>query len=448
MAHLLALLGKPETTEIPSNLFFAWLVRLRWGTVACQGLLILVVQQAFDLDVPLPLVLSILAFEGVSNLLFHYLRKRKVAIPEQLFGLIMHLDVILLTVLLYLTGGPMNPFTFLYLVHIVLGAILMSARWAWGLTIFTILCYASFFFPAGGLFRVESLNALSSRGQDPFLASVGLLSMHLQGMWVAFSITACFIVFFVGRIQQALAIHQQTLISLNDERLRGEKLAALATLAAGAAHEFATPLSTIAVAAGEMQRLLKQEGGASQLLDDARLVRQQVERCKEILCQMSADAGEHLGEATEDVSVRDLLNESVALFLEETGKSVLKTDEVEDLRITIPPRTVKRTIKGLLKNGLDAAGREAPLALQSRRDQSFLYIVVTDQGPGMDQETLARACEPFFTRKPPDRGLGLGLYLARAVALRYGGDLLLDSEPGRGTKATMSLSLAHLQAST
>ena len=83
------------------------------------------------------------------------------------------------------------------------------------------------------------------------------LKIHLQGMWVAFTVTAFFIVFFVSRIQLALARHQKTLADLQEEKTKSERMASLATLAAGAAHEFATPLSTIAVATGEMLHSLK-----------------------------------------------------------------------------------------------------------------------------------------------------------------------------------------------
>jgi two-component system sensor histidine kinase RegB len=133
----------------PSNIAFSWLLLLRWGAVACQALLILAVYLIFDIRVPVFIVAFVLLFQIVSNLYFFYLKRRK-TIHDWLFNSVMFVDVSLLTVLLYFAGGPMNPFTFLFLIHTVLGAILMRPKWSWGLAAFTVLCYACLFFPNMG----------------------------------------------------------------------------------------------------------------------------------------------------------------------------------------------------------------------------------------------------------------------------------------------------------
>lgn len=438
--------GQPDR-EAPANIVFAWLLRLRWGALACQVVLILIVRLAFGMEMPVGVVAAIIFFGGVSNIFFHFLRKRRAVISAWLFGLIMFLDVFLLTALLYYTGGPMNPFTFLYLVHIVLGAMLMRPGWAWSLTIFTVCCYASFFiqewfFPGSSVDVAAQSRAIC---HDPLIGTPLLVDMHLQGMWVAFSVTAFFIVFFVGRIQRALEAHQQTLVSLQDEQIKGEKLASLATLAAGAAHEFSTPLSTIAVAAGEMLRFLKKHGGPQALIEDTVLIRKQIDRCKEILYQMSADAGAHLGEAIDEVGVQEMVDDILTRFYRECNVKVNYIDEVGDLRIRMASRSLKRIVRGLLKNGLDASGPESPLTLRCWTDECNLFFEVGDAGSGMDEDTLSKACDPFFTTKEPGKGLGLGLYLARSVARRFGGDVFFRSTPGKGTTATLSLALEQIR---
>ena len=305
--------GVMQGLHSPSNIAFSWLLLLRWGAVACQALLILAVYLIFDIRVPVFIVAFVLLFQIVSNLYFLYLKKRK-AIHDWLFNTVMFVDVSLLTVLLYFAGGPMNPFTFLFLIHTVLGAILMRPRWSWGLAAFTVLCYAGLFFPDMGYSAGSAVDPAVQAAplcHDPQAfeqTGVNHLKIHLQGMWFAFSITAFFIVFFVGRIQRGLEDHQRVVARLQEEKLRNEKLASLATLAAGAAHEFSTPLSTIAVAAGEMLHFLKKDKGEPLLLDDVILIRQQVDKCKEIIFQMSADAGEHMGEAVEEFSLNQLVD--------------------------------------------------------------------------------------------------------------------------------------------
>ena len=444
--------GVMQGLHSPSNIAFSWLLLLRWGAVACQALLILAVYLIFDIRVPVFIVAFVLLFQIVSNLYFFYLIRRK-TIPDWLFNTVMFVDVTLLTVLLYFAGGPMNPFTFLFLIHTVLGAILMRPRWSWGLATFTILCYAILFLPGLG-YSAET--AVGSAFQsvplchDPAssdLAGANYMKIHLQGMWFAFAITAFFIVFFVGRIQRALEGHQRVVASLQEEKVRNEKLASLATLAAGAAHEFSTPLSTIAVAAGEMLHFLKKDKGEPMLLEDVTLIRQQVDKCKEIIFQMAADAGEHMGEAVEEFSLMQLVDEVLDTFAEEEPEVEVTVDnQIGDRQLKIPYRTFVRTMKGLLKNASDASPAAAPITLTCRDDVDFLYFEVEDKGEGMDLETLAKACEPFFTRKEAGQGLGLGLYLARSFAERFGGSLNIFSESGHGTRVVLSLSLKNITA--
>src|SRR5210317_744504 len=131
--------------EAAANIAFSWLQHLRWGAVLCQAILIFLAYSYLKIALPIIFVSIIILFEACSNLLFTLLTRRRKVIPEWLFGLVMFLDIIFLTVLLFFTGGPMNPFTFLYLVHIVIGAILMRANWSWSLAAFTVLCYSSLF---------------------------------------------------------------------------------------------------------------------------------------------------------------------------------------------------------------------------------------------------------------------------------------------------------------
>jgi len=442
--------------EASANIAFSWLLHLRWGAVLCQAILILIAYSYLEVSLPIVFISIIILFEAGSNLFFTFLTRQKKVIPEWLFGLIMFLDIIFLTALLYYTGGPMNPFTFLYLVHIVIGAILMHAIWSWSLTVFTVLCYSSFFivdpnvfgqltllFPGGFIGGVDIQETC-----HPAIAEYTLLSdhmkLHLKGMLLAFTITAFFIVFFVGKIQKALEEHQQTLLSLEEERARNEKLSSLATLSAGAAHEFSTPLSTIAVAAGEMLHQLKEGRIDQELLDDAQLIKDQVNSCKDILYQMAADAGEYMGEGLEKYGVGDLVSKIINEFSEEDQARIKVENEASDISILAPLRTLVRTVKGLIKNGLDASQITSPVLLKCFHDGTFLYFQVADQGCGMDKESMARAREPFFTTKEQGKGLGLGLFLAQNVAEQFGGELSISSGKSDGIVVTISFALTHI----
>ncbi len=428
-----------------SLITFSWLLLLRWGAVASQIFLVLAIYLFFDIELPLLILSTIIIFQAASNFYFYYLKKRKTTISDGLFALVMFLDVMLLTALLYYTGGPMNPFTFLYLIHIALGAIVMRPKWSWVLTAFTVLCYAGLFiFPSEGLSLTACL--VSSSKPHPVCISLPVLDehmrLHLQGMWIAFSVTAFFIVFFVGKIQKSLEKHQQTVVELEQEKVRTEKLGSLATLAAGAAHEFSTPLSTIAIAAGEMLHSLKIDKGPQDLIEDVTLIRQQIDRCKEILYQMTADAGEHLGEAVEEFSLEHLMAQIFDKFSDGDLKLITFNNKAGAESVKMPFRTIERIIRGLITNGLDASDHLLPVTVTCWRNQQFLYFEVADQGQGMSPETLEKAAEPFFTTKEPGKGLGLGLFLAQSAAAKLGGSLEIHSELGKGTQVAVSFAVS------
>jgi two-component system, sensor histidine kinase RegB len=447
------LIDGPDSDAARSRLAISWLLLLRWGALICQSLLVLAVYIFFKITTPLPLLILIISFGTGTNFVFHYFfQQKKRPIPGILFALVMFLDVILLTALLHATGGPMNPFTFLFLTHISLGAILMRPLWAWTLAFITILCYAALFFLPEPQLTVSLEMSAPDHPAHVFhmqhLSKQALsddMALHLQGMWLAFVITVFFLVFFVNKIQKDMEGHQQTLAELETEKNRSEKLASLATLAAGAAHEFSTPLATIAVAAGEMLSTLKKQQPDPELIADTLLIREQVDRCREILYQMSADAGEHLAESLRVFTIYELCSEVLSWFPERVRRRIQIQCTIKDLAIRVPFRTWKRIIRGLIKNALDASDEKSPVLVTCRKDERYLYIEVRDQGEGMDEETLGRAIEPFFTTKEPGKGLGLGLFLAESAAERLGGTLSLSSTPGKGTTAVISFSLSQIQ---
>jgi len=404
----------------------AWFLTLRWGTVLCQIILFVVVRFLFATKLPI-LVLGLVAFEVVSNLIFAGLIREKKTIPVTLFTGAMFLDITILTALLALTGGAMNPFTFLYLIHVVVGAILLPRIMAWGLAAFSSACYGIFFWP--GL----KTSTLVDHSIYHTVVPSPELSLHLQGMWVAYVITAFFVVFFVTHIQQALVDQRVIKARLREEQSKNERLASLAALSASAAHEFATPLSTIAVAAGELYREMSQ-GDHEPWLEDLRLIRAQITRCRDILYEMAADAGEPMGEGIDTLTIGELVN-GVRAAMDKQRQDLLVIDCQTSgaAAVTVPRRSVIRVLRGLVSNAFHASASQMTVTLRVVVNKDTVRFEIIDQGRGMDRETVVKAREPFFTTKQAGQGLGLGLYLAGTLAERLGGGLAIDSTPGIGT---------------
>lgn len=172
------------------------------------------------------------------------------------------------------------------------------------------------------------------------------------------------------------------------------------------------------------------------MIEDTRLIREQIGRCKEILYQMSADAGENLGENAETFFVSEIINEIPKVLSSELYGDVSFVNKIGDLQVTMPVRTLLRTLRGVLKNALEASEGEEPVEFICDLTETHLLFQVKDHGSGMDEEMVKRATEPFFTTKEPGKGMGLGLYLAQVFVEKYDGLLEFDSEPGKGTTVT------------
>jgi two-component system sensor histidine kinase RegB len=405
---------------------FSWLIRLRWGALVGQLATIVVVEQLLHIDLPFAALALVVGFEALTNVAATlYLRSGR-PISEAALALTMALDIAILTALLFFSGGPSNPFSFLYLVHIALAAVVLRSAWTWILVALALACSAGLFYGPVWL----RLEVAAPRGH------LETMHLHLQGMWFAFAVAAGFIVYFVTRVQRALAQREADLAAERAAALRNERLASLATLAAGAAHELATPLGTIAVTARELERQAAR--GQPAPLEDVRLIRAQIERCRAILDQMAADAGESAGEAPAPTTLGRIVDEALRDLPPAPAVDV-DLGALREAPLLAPRRALGQALAVLVRNAQDASPAHGPVRIRAQRDGEGLRLSVSDEGPGMPPEVLAHAGEPFFTTKAPGRGLGLGLFLARTVVEQIGGRLQLDSAPGRGTRAVVAL---------
>ena len=408
----------------PLNL--SWLLRLRWGAAAGQSLAVMVAE-ALGVSLPHAPLWTLIGLTAASNLFFSIMLRRGWVAKEWQLAAIMASDVLVLTSLLYLTGGPFNPFSFLYLVHISLAVVLLRAHFTWALAALSLACSALLFVDHMPL-------ALPAR------THMDHMRWHLWGMWIAFAVAAAYIIYSQVRVLQALGRRESELAQARERAARQERLVALATLAGGAAHELASPLSTIAVIARELERELAARGVGKDLLDDVVTVRAEVESCREILSQMAAQVGESAGEGLSSASVGDVVARSMS-GLRTAPPVRVDLGEAEALTVHLD-RALAQALRVLIRNAQDASPAESEVLVTARVDAGALRLAVRDDGAGMTSEVLARAGEPFFTTKPPGEGMGLGLFLSRAVSERLGGELELVSQPGRGTTAVLVLPIA------
>lgn len=415
-----------ERDAAPS-LALPWVVRLRYGMVF-GGLGILAIAVGLlGVHLSLGWTLGPLLAVLLTNVWLQRASRSVLRSPQVVLGAIFAFDTLCLTAVLALTGGPMNPFSLLYLVQITLAAVVLERLWTWILVLLSTLCFGLLFFmqmPMG-----EGMAHAGEHGLEP----------HLVGMWIAFMIAAALISFFAGRVSDALRLRELEVLALQDRVARQERLASLITLAAGAAHELGTPLGTIAVVARELERYASRLSGGEGLGDDARLIRSEVERCQLILQRMSADGAEPVGESPQSIQVGELLRQTLGDIPGPGRFHISIETEFADTFLLLPVRATMQSLAALLGNALDAGGENARVILRAQQSGSTVVFSVTDNGRGMSEEVMRRIAEPFFTTKEPGRGMGLGTFLVRTFAERMGGELSYESCQGRGTTATLIL---------
>lgn len=396
-----------------------WLLRLRMVSLIGQLVTILVVHVGMGIRLPLGFLFLLIALATATTIAaWIWLRSPDRDPPGLLPALMVH-DVLHLTGLLYLTGGPLNPFSFLYLVLIALSAVSMTPRFTWALASLSAACSAL-------LFLWHRPLPLSHAEQ---------MQLHLPGMWVAFAVAAAFIVYFLMRVTHALRQREHELEAARNLALRRERLASLATLAAGAAHELGSPLSTIAVVAKDLLRQPRCD--QESLHADLELISASVARCRHVLSQMATDAGQNPGENMTPFSVWSWLHSAREGLADKPAIDVLVSPGVAGRAVFGPQRALTQALSALLKNAQDASPTSGTVSLTAMPSGQRLCIRVSDRGSGMTEATLRHAGEPFFTTKPPGRGMGLGLFLCREVVESMGGTLHIHSDPGIGTAVTL-----------
>lgn len=406
------------------QIVLTWIARLRWLAVVGQVVAVALAAWPLNMDPPLAPISALIGITIASNILIQQWLARGAARAWVMPGVLV-LDVALLTGLLYLTGGPNNPFSTLYLVHVAMAVTVLQPGWIWLIITMVSACYAG----------LIGWHLPLSRG-EPVSQRVLII-----GDWAGIVIVAVLIAYFTGRITRGLRQRDSELARIGEHAARNEQLAALTTLAAGAAHELGTPLGTIAVVAKELELESRQSGSDAHIIEDAQLIRREVDRCRVILERMRVDILEDQPQAR-FVSISEMAEQIRADLADEQSSRLDVTIDPAIRQTRLPLRPIQQAAGVMLGNAFDAGDDTSRVELMILPASGHIILRVTDRGHGMSQEALRRAGEPFFTTKPPGRGMGLGLFLVRLVAEKYGGRLNLESAPGNGTTAELILPAA------
>ncbi len=410
-------------TDRSSSAAAQWLARMRWGAIGIVAASLVIATQALEVALPTGPMWLLIAIGIASNL---WLGFRKGA--TGCLGCYLVLDVVLLTGILYFSGGPTNPFSIIYVVYIAMSAVMLTPRWTWAIGGLSVVSFAALF-----VFHSPSEH-LGHAGHG------GEFESHLYGMLIALVLAVALITYFVSQLSLELRRRERELAEAEERTHRWGKLASIATLAAGAAHELGTPLATIAIAAKEMERQAKKIPGAEGLLDDAALIREELERCRVVLDRMAVAGGEHTAEVVSRFPMQELIEEVRQRLDPDQAARWEARSDVET--IEGPREALAQMTENIARNGFDACPR-GRVSLHVSRLGAAVELRFVDEGHGMEPNAVKRATDPFFTTKESGDRMGLGLFLARTLVESLGGELLIESATGRGTTIRVVLPLTH-----
>ena len=423
--------ARTDTTRGAGMRNMQQLIQLRWFAIVGQVATICLVHFVLDIRLPLLTMLNVAGYLAAFNLasLVFWRPRQDVGDAALLAALLV--DVGALTAQLYLSGGITNPFVFLYLLQVALGAVLLPAWASWVVVAASslgVLCLVLFHGPV-------TLTVDPSRGiADPYV----------QGLLACFLLAAALAALFIGRIAQILRDRDARLADLRQQAAEEEHIVRMGLLASGAAHELGTPLATLSVLLGDWRRMapFKDHPELQQDLDE---MQAQLGRCKSIVTGILLSAGDARGESPAQTTLAVFLDELVSEW--SATRPVQTLDYRRHLDADLPivsDSGLKQMIGNILDNALEASPAWVGLDVGREGERGeFLRLVVNDAGPGFSAETLANFGKPYNSSKGRPGG-GLGLFLSLNVARSLGGRLTAANRAPQGAQVVLELPLSAL----
>ena len=394
------------------------MILLRWVAIVGQLVAIVIAQMLFGLQLEIGLCYLAVGISVIGNLVttFVFPENKRLAEHENL-GMILF-DLLQLGFLLFLTGGLNNPFAILLLGPTTISASALSLRSTIVLCITAILIVT--------VISTYHLPLLTESGQ-----TLEIPQLFVFGHWVALVIAVIFTSAYSRRITSEVHSMADALAATQMALAREQKLTDLGGVVAAAAHELGSPLATIKLTSAELLDELKDR---PDLAEDAALIRDQADRCRDILRDMGRSG-------KDDLHLRQAPLEAVIVEAAEPHRDRGKSIDL-DLLTDGPQPTILRKpeiihgLRNLIQNAVDFA--EEGMRIEMRWKDTEISVRIVDDGPGFPAHILGRIGDPFVGRRsgggtaksrPEYEGMGLGLFIAKTLLERSGAQLRFANGP-------------------
>ncbi len=379
-----------------------WLIRLRWMAILLFSALFPFALKFVHLErSQASIYLGILGVLGVFNLISHLF----VAEAKEKFGPVficyqLGFDLLVLTALLWITGGFTNPFVSLFFLNVSLGGILIAGRLSLPFLILTHTLLAVVQFKTG----------MESGFDSSLLPTFGVYHLLTLGVWL---------------VMRSLGAHlelqhsRQTQAQVTLER--HDRLRSIGALTAGFSHEFASPLNVAKIRIERVKRDLQSED-----IDEAMAA---IEACEKVIHQMNSSQLDSRSFRFNTVNVRDLLSDIIESWREDKDPVNLDIRASSDMLCHLPPVNFAQVVINILDNAFEA-NPKGPILISLSQNDSDVVLSISDEGSGFRPDILERKGEPFVTTKAA--GTGLGLYVTELFVQSLGGSMELLNRPDEG----------------
>src|SRR6202521_5756586 len=381
------------------------ILRLRWLAALGQLAAIFIVIQGLEFDVPVIPCVTIVGLSALLNLVLQMAFNPMQRLEPAYAAALLALNIVELAGLLYFTGGLQNPFSFLFLAPVLISATALPIRLTIALGALAIACASALVF-----FH----EPLPWDGDEPLV----LPPIYLFGVWLSIVVAIGVTSLYAFQVTEESRKLSDALAATELVLTREQHLTQLDGLAAAAAHELGTPLSTIFLIARELEKTV-QDGP---LASDLKTLREQAQRCRDILAKITQLSAS--GAPFDRMPLSTLIEETVAPH-RDFGVAIKVRIAVTGAREPVGARNpaILYGVGNILENAVDFARQT--VEVNAWWNNEIVELVISDDGPGFAPDMLKRIGEPYLSRRPSDdegerSGLGLGVFIPRTLLERTG----------------------------
>ena len=384
-------------------------ISLRW--IGIIGQLIAVNFVYFVLNFKFDFLISnlVILLGIISNFYLIFIYK-KTQLSDRSAFIFLVIDILQLAILLYLSGGIINPFVIFIIIPSVFSSSNLSFRTN------TLLVFLT-------AFSIIFLTFYSTELPSPLSENFYVSPYYYYSIPLALLIALIFLNYFAMTFGTQTRLRKEALTKMEEVMAKEHELLSLGGQAAAAAHSLGTPLSTIKIIT---QDLVKQFEGNEDIEKDIKLLSSQVERCNEILKRLTLNPVEEDEFIDKDISLRDYLNEIIVSFKEISSKNfILNIDQDSNPKKITKSIEIVYGLRNFIGNAVKFSKSKVKISLKS--DPNKIEIKINDDGPGIPDDIIKKIGEPYIKSKSielsSNSGLGLGTFLGKTLLERQGANL-------------------------